>query len=184
MDPEEVRAVQGMPAPEDKAAFQRFTGLLQYLSKFIPNLSDISAPLRKLEGNVEWHWGTEQQQSFDKLKVLVSQTPGLKYYDVDKLVTLSVDASSEGLGAVILQEGHPVAYGSRALTDCQERYAQIEKEMLAVVFGCEKFHQYLYGRHVCVESDHKPLEVIFKKITSQRPSPTIKNAHEITKVQS
>lgn len=54
---------------------------------------------------MEWHWGTEQQQSFDKLKVLVSQTPVLKYYGVDKPVTLSVDASSEGLGAVILQEG-------------------------------------------------------------------------------
>lgn len=104
-DPEKVRAIQDMPAPEDKAALQRFTGLLQYLSKFIPNPSDISAPLRKLEGKVEWHWGTEQQQSFDKLKVLVSQTPVVKYYDVDKPVTLSVDASSEGLGAVILQEG-------------------------------------------------------------------------------
>lgn len=104
-DLEKVRAIQDMPAPEDKAALQRFTGLLQYLSKFIPNPSDISAPLRKLEGKVEWHWGTEQQQSFDKLKVLVSQIPVLKYYDVDKPVTLSVDASSEGLGAVILQEG-------------------------------------------------------------------------------
>uniref|UniRef100_A0A3P9J671 ribonuclease H n=1 Tax=Oryzias latipes TaxID=8090 RepID=A0A3P9J671_ORYLA len=146
-DPEKVQAIQNMPAPEDKAALQRFTGLLQYLSKFIPNLSDISAPLRKLEGNVEWHWETEQQQSFEKLKTLVSQAPVLKYYDVNKPVTLSVDASSEGLGAVLLQEGQPVAYGSRALTDCQKRYAQIEKELLAIVFGCEKFHQYLYGRH-------------------------------------
>ena len=72
-DPEKIRAIQDMPAPEDKAALQRFTGLLQYLSKFIPNLSDLSAPLRKLEGNVDWHWGTKQQQSFDKLKALVSQ---------------------------------------------------------------------------------------------------------------
>ncbi|RVE62485.1 hypothetical protein OJAV_G00157530 [Oryzias javanicus] len=169
-DPEKVRAIQNMPAPEDKAALQRFTGLLQYLSKFIPNLSDISAPLRKLEGNMEWHWGAEQQQSFDKLKALVSQAPVLKYYDVNKPVTLSVDASSEGLGAVLLQEGQPVAYGSRALTDCQKRYAQIEKELLAIVFGCEKFHQYLYGRHVHVESDHKPLEVIFKKSLLSAPA--------------
>ena len=169
-DPEKIRAIQDMPAPEDKAALQRFTGLLQYLSKFIPNLSDISAPLRKLDGNVEWHWGTEQQQSFDKLKALVSQAPVLKYYDVNKPVTLSVDASSEGLGAVLLQEGQPVAYGSRALTDCQKRYAQIEKELLAIVFGCEKFHQYIYGRRVHVESDHKPLEVIFKKSLLSAPA--------------
>lgn len=76
---------------------------------------------------------------------------------MNKPVTLSVDASSEGLGAVLLQEGQPVAYGSRALTDSQKCYVQIEKELLAIVFGCEKFHQYLYGRKVHVESDHKPL---------------------------
>lgn len=183
-DPEKIRAIQDMLAPEDKPALQRFTGLLQYPSKFIPNLSELSAHLRKLEGNVEWHWGTEQQQSFDKLKALVSQAPVLKYYDVGKPVTLSVDASSEGLEAVLLQEGQPVAYGSRALTDCQKLYAQIEKQLLAIVLGCEKFHQYLYGRHVHVESDHKRLGVIFKKITPQRPSQTTKKAHEATKVQS
>lgn len=94
----------------------------------------------------------------------------LKFYDVSQPVTLSVDASSEGLGAVILQEGQPVAYGSRALTDCEKNYAQIEKELLAIVHGCEKFHQYLYGRCIQVESDHKPLEIIFKKPLHKAPS--------------
>lgn len=78
-------------------------------------------------------------------------------------MTLSVDASSEGQGAVILQEGHPLAYGSRALTDCQKRYAQIEKELLAIVNSCEKFSQYLYGKAVKVQSDNKSLEKVFKK---------------------
>lgn len=63
----------------------------------------------------------------------------------------------------------PVAYGSRALTDAQKRYAQIEKELLAIVYGCEKFHQYIYGKEVEVESDHKPLESIFKKSLHQAP---------------
>lgn len=80
-----------------------------------------------------------------------------------------MDASSEGIGAVILQEGHPVAYGSRPLTDCQRRYAQIKKELLAIVYRCEKFHQYLYGKDTVVESDHKPLESIFKKSLHQTP---------------
>ena len=84
-------------------------------------------------------------------------------------VKLSVDASSEGIGAVILQDGRPVAYGSRVLTDCQRRYAQIEKELLVIVYGCEKFHQYLYGRDINVESDHKLLESIFKKPLHQAP---------------
>ena len=87
-DPEKIRAIQNLPAKEDRVASQRFTGLLQ-------DLSDLSAPLRKLEENLEWHWGTEQQQSFDRLKVLISQAPVLKYCDVKKPVTLSIDARAE-----------------------------------------------------------------------------------------
>ena len=87
----------------------------------------------------------------------------LKYYDVKSPVTLSVDASSHGLGAVIMQDQQPIAYASKALTSNQQRYAQIEKELLAVVYGCNKFHQYIYGQTVKVETDHKPLEAIFKK---------------------
>ncbi len=71
---------------------------------------------------------------------------------------------------MLRQEGQPVAYGSKALTDCQKRNAQIEKELLPIVFGCEKFYQYLYGRHVHVEGDHKPLEVIFKKSLLSAPA--------------
>ena len=145
-------------------------GMIQYLAKFIPNLSEVSAPLRKLlENDTAWHWEEEQKQSYEQLKKLVTNAPTLKFYDVKAPVTLSVDASSEGIGAVILQDGRPVAYGSRALTDCQRRYAQIEKELLAIVYGCEKFHQYLYGRDIKVESDHKPLESIFKKPIHQAP---------------
>ncbi len=93
----------------------------------------------------------------------------LKYFDLKKVVILSVDASAEGLGAVLLQEGQPVAFGSRSLTECQKRYAQIEKELLAIVYGCEKFHKYIYGKTVQMETDHKPLETIFKKSLQKVP---------------
>ena len=170
-DMDKVRAIQEIPQPKDKTELQRFMGMVQYLGKFIPNLSEVSAPLRKLlEGETIWHWESEQQKSFTRLQELVSNTPVLQYYDVEKPVTLSVDASSGGLGAVILQEQHPVAYGSRTLTECEQRYAQIEKELLAIVYGCEKFHQYLFGRCVQVESDHKPLETIFKKPLHKAPA--------------
>ncbi len=85
-------------------------------------------------------------------------------------MTLSVDASCKGLGAVLLQVGKPVAYASRALTSVQQQYAQIVKELLAIVYGCKKFHQYVYGREVEVETDHKPLQSIFKKPLHQAPS--------------
>ena len=78
-------------------------------------------------------------------------------------MTLRVDSSQSGMGAAILQEGRPIAYASRALAEAETRYAQIEKELLAIVFGTEKFYQYIYGRLTAVQTDHKPLESIFKK---------------------
>lgn len=80
----------------------------------------------------------------------LSEAPVLKFYDPSKNVVLSVDASSENLGGCILQDGQPIAYASRSLNKAEKNYAQIEKELLAVVFGCTKFHQFLYGRRVHV----------------------------------
>ena len=88
---------------------------------------------------------------------MVSSTPARGYYDPSKPLTLSVDAKSKGLGAVLFQDEKPLAYASRALTPAQQHYAQIEKETLAIVYGVEKFHKFIYGRPTEVESDHKPL---------------------------
>ena len=170
-DPEKVRAVKEMKQPEDVKELMTFLGFIQYLSKFIPNLSDISAPLRKLtQKDSSWKWGKMEEEAFNRLKNLVSEAPVLRYYDPKLPLTLSVDASKAGLGCVIMQEGHPIAYGSRALTKTQQNYAQIEKETLALVFGCTKFHQYIYGRKVHVETDHKPLQSIFSKPLQNAPA--------------
>ena len=71
-----------------------------------------------------------------------------------------MDASSRGLGAVLLQNNKPIAFASKSLSDTEQRYANIERELLAVVFGCERFHTYVFGKQVTIESDHKPLETI------------------------
>ena len=169
-DPEKVKAILQMPTPKDQKDFQRFLGMVQYLAKFIPHLSEIASPLRELlKRENDWCWYEQHQKSYDEVKKACAEPPVLRYYDVSKNITLSVDASMSGLGAVCLQDGQPVAYASRALTDCQKRYAQIEKELLAIVFGCDKFHDYIYGRTVMVETDHKPLESIFKKPIHQSP---------------
>lgn len=107
-----------------------------------------------LEGGVAWHWESEQQKSFER-QTLVSNTPVLKNFDFSKEIMLSVDTSAEGLGAVLLQEGHLVAFGSRSLTECQKRCAQIDKELLAIVYSREKFHHYVFGKTVQVVTDHK-----------------------------
>lgn len=93
----------------------------------------------------------------------LTKSPVLTYFDPKKTTTLQVDASQYGLGAALMQEGKPVAYASKSLTPTEINYAQIEKEMYAVIFGCKKFHQYIFGRKVVVETDHKPLIPISKK---------------------
>ena len=163
-NPDRVRAIQEMPTPTSKEDVRRFLGVIQYLSKFIPNLSEIDGPLREImKKNVHFFWEKPQEKSFQTLKELCSTSPVLAYYDVNKEVTIQCDASSYALGGVLLQDGKPIAYTSRSMTETEKRYAQIEKEMLAIVHSCKKFHQYIFGKLVKVESDHKPLQAIFTK---------------------
>ncbi|GFR31051.1 uncharacterized protein K02A2.6 [Trichonephila clavata] len=88
------------------------------------------------------------------------KSPCLKYFDKNKSVTVSVDASKNGLGAVLLQESQPVAYGYVSLTQTQQRYAQIEN---AVIYELEHFNYYTHGRIVTVQTDHKPILGLSKK---------------------
>ncbi len=144
--------------------------MIQFLAKFFPNLSDKAQPLRNLlKKDTPWQWNYEQQTAFRELQRACCELPVLKYYDVNKPVTISADSSQTGLGAVCMQEGQPVAYASRAPTATQQAYAQIEKEMLGIVFACEKFHHYIYGKEVNIETDHKPLIYIFKKLLHECP---------------
>jgi hypothetical protein len=127
-------------------------------------VAELSKPLRELlKKEVVFRWDFEQQKAFEQLKYILTAAPVLRFYDPSKALTLTVDASKDGLGAALLQEGAPVAYASRSLNNTQKCYAQIEKEMLAIVYGAKKFHQYIYGKKVVVETDHKPLTHIFKK---------------------
>lgn len=163
-DPEKTKAITEMQPPENVTALQRFLGMINYLGKFIPNLSELSAPLRELTcKNTEWCWFKQHQDAFDDLKHKISSSPTLRYYDVNKPVTLTCDASQFGLGAACLQEDAPVAYASRTLTQTEVHYAQIEKELLAVVFACTKFNDYIYGKQIQIETDHQPLVTILNK---------------------
>uniref|UniRef100_A0A803JLC0 Gypsy retrotransposon integrase-like protein 1 n=1 Tax=Xenopus tropicalis TaxID=8364 RepID=A0A803JLC0_XENTR len=164
-DPDKVKAILEMPNPENVQAVQRMLGFVNYLSKFLPHLSDVCEPLRRLtDKDSVWVWQSSHDESMEQIKKLVTAQPVLRYYDVNEEVTVQCDASEKGLGATLMQQGQPVAFASRTLSPTEQRYAQIEKECLAIVFGCQKFDQYLHGKNLIkIESDHKPLESIFKK---------------------
>ena len=170
-DEEKLKAIRDYTRPESRQDVLRLLGMVNFIAKFAPGVSDVTAPLRDLtKKNVEFHWLEHHEKAFNNLKSKLTDRPAvLKYYDVKKPVTLQVDASQAGLGAVLYQEDGPVAYASKALNQTQQNYAQIEKELLAVLFACKRFHQYIYGKKALVESDHKPLEAIFQKPLSQAP---------------
>ena len=108
-------------------------------------------------------WGPEHQKAFDSVKESIATKATLAYFDSSKPVIIQTDASKRGVGATLLQDGRPVAYASKSLTETESNYCNIEREMLGIVFGLERFHHYAYGRHVTVESDDKPIESITRK---------------------
>ena len=95
---------------------------------------------------MEWHWDKCHVTVCDLLKSAITDAPCLRYFDIHKPVTLSVGASSKGLGAIIFQDQCPVAYASRAINQCEQNYSKIEKKMLAITFGCAGFHDYCMGK--------------------------------------
>lgn len=131
-DLEKVAAIQNMHRPQNKTEQQQYLGMVTYLGKFLPQLSDVTAPLGAhrllLEKTAEWCQEEAHDKSFEQLQRMVSETATLKYYDPAMPVTLSVDASSCGVGAVLLQNNCPIAFASKAFTETQKRWAQIEKK--------------------------------------------------------
>jgi hypothetical protein len=169
-DPAKIEAVINMATPTCKESVERLKGTVNYLARFVPLLSQVLHPIAQLtHKDVEWNWGPIHDQAFEKVKMLLTEALVLAYFDPKKQLIIQCDASKYGLGAALLQEEKPLAYASRALTDVETRYAVIEKEMLAIIFALEKWHQFTYGRKVIVNSDHKPLESITCKPLDRAP---------------
>jgi len=138
--------------------------MINYLAPHIPNMASICTPLHDLiKTDVHFQRGTPAQNDLDQIKDILSNEPVLCFFDPKLTSVIQADASQHGLGACLLQLGNHVAYASRSLSTSEYNYAQIEKELLAIAFACGKFLQYIYGFSTRVQTDHKPLEAIFKK---------------------
>ena len=161
-DPEKISAIVEMKAPTNISELRRFMGMTNQLGKFSHNLAELTQPLRQLlSTRSTWLWGPEQEQAFTNVKTELTKPTVLALYDPQAPTKVSADASSHGLGAVLLQqsrsEWRPIAYASRSMTETETRYAQIEKEALATTWACERFSTYILGRKFAIETDHKPL---------------------------
>ena len=162
-DPMKIQALQDLPTPDNHKQLQSFLGLINYLQPFLPDLASKTTFLR--EQISSWDWNPSTDIAFQKLKQWICKTllnTTLTYFDCIKPVVIQTDASEYGLGAALLQDGRPIAFASKTLTDVETRYANIECKCLYVCFGLEKFHTYVYGQHITVQNDHKPLEMIQK----------------------
>ena len=158
-DPMKVDAIKQMHPPINKQQLSSSLGMVTYLCQYMPNISSLTSDLRGLpKKDALFCWSEAHDVGFKKIKNQISEDVCLRYFDTTKEVVLQVDASEVGLGAVLLQDGKPVAYGSKAVTPAKMMYANIERDKLAVVFGCLKYHHYLYDRRFVCRSDHQPLE--------------------------
>ena len=167
--PEKVRAIQDAPRPENIAQLKLYLGLLTYYSKFLPNLSSVFAPLYQLLRHKEcWHWMGKQNISFERSKELLVSSQVLVHFDPKLDIRVAYDASNYGIGAVLshqMPDGSekPVGFMSRTLNEAERKYSQIEKETLACVIGISRFHSYLWGHHLTLQTDHKPLMTLFNE---------------------
>ena len=161
-----VKAITEARAPQNVSELRAFLGLVNYYGKFVPNLASLLHPLYSLlHSGVQWKWSKECQQAFEEAKEKLVSAPVLTHYDINLPIRMAGDASQYGVGAVIshtMPDGseRPIAFASRTLSSSEKRYAQVEKEALSLVFGIKKFHQFLYGRHFTLVTDHKPLTAI------------------------
>ena len=160
-DPNKTAAISQMDTPKSVTELRRFLGMVNQLGKFSPNIAELSHPLRELLSvKRAWLWGPTQTEAFSKLKQELISPHILALYDPAADTIVSADASSHGLGAVLLQKAEsqwrPIAYASRSMTETEARYAQIE-EALAATWACKKFTPYIQGKTITLETDHKPL---------------------------
>ena len=170
-----VISAEGLKTSESKvkavtnaslSELRSFLGLVNYYSKFLPDLASILAPLYSLLQKKKWVWKKPQEDAFHALKELLRSSRVLVHFNEKLPLILACDASSYGLGAVLshrMPDGsdRPIGFVSRTLSVTEKRYSQLDKEALAIIFGVRRYHQYLYGREFELKTDHKPLIYIF-----------------------
>lgn len=137
-DEGKVKCIRNIPPPKNLAELQSFLGMINYLTRFSPVIAQTSEPLRQLlKKETPFVWQQEHSNAFCKLKSIITEAPVLAFFDANKENVIQSDASLKGLGCVLLQDGKPVYYASRSLSDAVKRYSNIDRVLLAACWSLE-----------------------------------------------
>ena len=163
---DKLKAIQDAPAPTNVTQLKSFLGLILFYAKFIPNHSTLLSPLNELlRKDVKWRWSKKEDSTFRAAKVALMRSKTLIHYDETLPLYLACDASAYGAGAVLSHRinglDRPIAFASCTLTDTQKNYSQTCKEAFSIMFGLQRFRQFLCGRSFTIITDHKSLLEIF-----------------------
>ena len=164
-----------MKTPTCKKELSQFVGLANYFGRYIRNFAELIEPLNALrKEKVGFAWGPNQQKAFEDLKNVLAVYPVVQAFDPAKDTVLTTDASEKSISAIMTQDGHPIMYLSRKLSNSETNYSNIEREALAVVWATTRARHFLMDKKFTLCCDHKPLEFIFHpnreipKITTAR----------------
>ncbi|GJY85472.1 reverse transcriptase domain-containing protein [Tanacetum coccineum] len=162
VDPSKVESVKNWKTPESPTEIRSFLGLAGYYRRFIENFSKIAKPLTLLtQKNKAYVWGDKQEEAFQILKEKLCNAPVLALPDGPDDFVVYCDASKQGFGCVLMQQGKVIAYASRQLKIHENNYTTHDLELGAVVFALKIWRHYLYGTKSVIYTDHKSLQYIF-----------------------
>ncbi|GJT98869.1 transposon ty3-I gag-pol polyprotein [Tanacetum coccineum] len=162
-DPSKVQAMQDWPVPVNIKKLRGFLGLTRYYRRFIKNYAAISRPLTDLLKKNSFEWSNTAQQAFEELKIAMMNALVLALPNFQEEFIVETDASEEGIGAVLQQQGHPIAFLSRTLAPRHKGLSTYEKEFWAVVYALEKWRGYLLDRHFKIKTDHFSLKYLIEQ---------------------
>jgi len=162
-DPSKIQAMVEWPIPKTIKALRGFLGLTGYYRNFVRDYGTISAPLTALLKKEAFRWTEAAEEAFARLKHAMTTTPVLALPDFTKLFVIESDASGVGIGAVLMQEGQPLAFTSKALSPLHLSMSVYDKEMLAIVHVVTKWRPYLIGRRFQIRTDHRSLKYLLEQ---------------------
>eukprot|EP00253_Pinus_taeda_P019990 PITA_19990 len=166
VDPEKIKAIMGWPVPKDVADVRSFMGLAGYYRRFVEGFSKVAFPITSLQKKERaFHWTPNCQKSFEQLKYLLTTAPILSIADPHKDYVVCTDASKEGLGGVLMQEGRVIAYKSCKLKEHEQQYSAYDLELAAVIHALKMWRHYLLGRKFLLLTDHHSLTSYFSHPT-------------------